>query len=101
MQCLLTKGGYCHGSGATSRDFTTKLETLEAGRMQTADRTAPGLRPLRPPRCNKRPPGNTPTGSINMSCVYAGGVYLMVIGTVVQISYNHLYDRDILGTPLW
>ena len=24
----------------------------------------------------------------------------MVIGTVVQISYNHLYDRGILGTPL-
>ena len=35
-----------------------------------------------------------------MSCIYAGGVYLMVIGTVVQISYNHLYDRGILGTPL-
>ena len=100
MQCLLTKGGYCHTGGATSRDLTTKLETLAAGRMQTADRTAPGLRPPRPPRCNKRPPGNTPTGSINTSCVYAGGVYLMVIGTVVQISYNHLYDRGILGTPL-
>ena len=34
MQCLLTKGGYCHGGGATSRDLTTKLETLAAGRMQ-------------------------------------------------------------------
>ena len=101
MQCLLTKGGYCHTSGATSRDVTTTGDIDEAGRMQTADRTAPGLRPPRPPRCNKRPPGNTPTGGINMSCIYAGGVYLMVIGTVVQISYNHLYDRDILGTPLW
>ena len=63
----------CHGCGAASMDFTTKLETLAAGRMQTADRTAPGLRPPRPPRCNKMPPGNTPTGGINMSCVYAGG----------------------------
>ena len=68
--------------------------------MQTLDRTAPGLRPPRPPRCDKRPPGNTPSGGINMSCIYAGGVYLMVIGTVVQISYNHLYARETLGTPL-
>ena len=31
-------GGYCHGSGAASRDFTTKPETSAAGWMQTMDR---------------------------------------------------------------